>query len=358
MQLWGTLAGSFNQDGMMNIGRLTAWPLKKAVSEFTTNAVLLDEYTPRLMRGDSGKQITLTLKSVYCSESASNGFITPKKQVSSEDLSSTSSVCYISTDAPEELEVKNRSLEVFIQPTTTSEFGEVFNEAMMRWDVQSDLHAIYTTMVRYALLHGEDFCAKEVPDIQNSLPAFITKRFDRLMLNWLVPFLGLRLLKASIQDSVGEHDVLNKLTWLEGRLSEWLLSNQAAIEERATLDSMLETLQTWAVMAQLPVGDYYRLQPVYHYYREPGFLYIKVPICFDALTTYCQRVNRVAHFSNARAMLMALKGKRYFEGVSHLAGLDPKIMFMKFSLAELPELDMSGFTMVSPLDTAQPGRVE
>ena len=349
MGVWSVLGGTDQRDGMVNIGRLTGWPLKKILSEYNSLVAVLDEYTPRLMTGYRSRDITNALKSVYCSESASHGFIAAGG-VQSADVASTSAVAYISTDSPEELEVKNRTLECWIAGDATETYGRVFNEAFSTLPIHDHLAAVYAATMRFALRKGEEWLPDQIAEVEANMPDFIKARFDRLLVNWTVPVLGLRLLVATIEDmGLAEHPVIAKLRKLEARLMLWLDENRGTIEERAALDSAWETLTLWATMAQLPQGDMARLQPGVHYFREGNKLFLKVHLAIDYLVLYANKTQKVAHFKSPKAAHVAFQHKPWYVGVTGINGQPPEAKFFHFDLNYASDLDASGFIHVSPL---------
>ena len=350
--LWSALAGSNNVDhGTIHAPKLTPYVLDRLASEYTSIPVVLDELNERFMSHRTAKYTLDVLKQAYCSETGGKGFVDKgNNTLSMRDMRATSPIVWATTEPPEELEIKNRTIELVFTGKLAAEHRAAFRDlTTYQPERYNHLEAIYAAMVRYAVREmTPDSMANLIRNSQTELPQYIVEEGSRLLANWRVVLIGLNFCHTVLIHAGFTPAQLALIVQIKRELIQHLADNEDVILSRKREDAKGQFLSALACMATLNTHDPCRIVAGFHYYRQGDTLSLRLSLIIDIYSQYCKRAIRIPAYKTTSGLLQEIKNTDMYVGYTPLPDVSEEIMFLHLDTRHIHGVELEPFAMISP----------
>lgn len=349
--LWSALAGSNNVElGTINAPRLTAYVLDRLASEYTSIPVVLDELNERFMPQRVAQYTLSVLKQAYCSEVGGKGFVDKGNNLLGiRDMKATSPIVWCTTEPPEEMEIKNRTIELAFSGHMSVEHRAAFRDISLQPSRYKHLESVYAAMVRWAVRDmNEDTMISLIKSSQAELPQYIVDDGQRLLANWRMILIGLNFNYLVLREAGFTQNELDPFILVKQGLLNYLADNEEGILARRMEDAKYQFLSALSVMATLGSNDVCRLVAGTHFYRMGHKLSLRLSLIADIYTQYCRRTARIQAFKSVEAIMRGFRSTDMYLGYSPMTSESPDVMFLHLDTRHIQGVEMQPFTLISP----------
>lgn len=327
-----------------NITTDTPFAIKKAAWTSTTVPRVFDECNKAKMAFTKWNSVREVLKSCYQQSTMATGVLKDRKSTQAGVIGATtvvkkasSPVIFLSTSRPDEQEIRERSIGLWVKKSAHFEpkYRENFlaiNNDPNAWD---RLFALSRMVVRAALRTNCDRAYEDYCQQLELIPAGTQQRTQKSLAYIL---LGLSFMQKTFTDNQASVEVQEKFEQLSQAVRAWA-QEHVSLEHTLLhdeIDNYFDKLNH--AIARI---DHTGVSPVragVHYVRVGNILYIDGPAMFGEYRSICRFLGVAAEFTSHNQIIDAMRGHSYYLGhEKYPNGLGLLLNWTKIDLTPLEE---------------------
>lgn len=329
---------------------LSASPIREMTYECTSIPRVLDEASSSKVSRQLWSKVLEYLKATYQQSQIAIGTMSTKsgKRLPGEvRMDACSPMMYISTSMVAESELRDRSIELFIDerlkndPNYYENFEFIYNSE----EVKESLFRIHKMIVRDVLLLD----LKEIDDVYasqlNKLPRESFQVRERKAYAYVLT--GLEYLKSVIKKYSAPSEAIQMVSRLQDAAHEWI-NQQAKDTQVHRSRTEFDEFMGMVLQGTADVGSNGApvIQAGNHYHRKGNTLYINLDAVFPAYLRQCRAMSKYTDFMFKHQLEAAIHNKRAYIGTEIIPNpLGNTYTWHKFDIALLKETgnDFTGF---------------